>query len=178
MLLSSLVVLALFAFAAAVTTTGGSTLPGGGAPAASAPTPTPSASSSGGVSPAPTPPARVSSSATRNGGLLAGLLAALVGATLYFLSSLKRHDVDFVPGYLPDYAFRAAQAVTYTFLVFTTPLMRDQTFYDWPPLTVGLFVGLFIQQVEHALEAVAERVTAGLAAFASVDTQNRPLMDT
>jgi hypothetical protein len=162
--LSCAVIVALLALATALATARGQAFMGigRGTPTTSAPT-TPSPSTSG--APPPGSPTTAQFKSALNGSLLAGMLAALVGVTLYFLSSLKRHDVDFAPGYLPDYWFRAAQAVTYTFLVFTIPLMRDQTFYDWPPVTVGLFVGLFIQQVEHALEAVAERVTSGLAAF-------------
>jgi apolipoprotein N-acyltransferase len=87
-----------------------------------------------------------------------------LGVTLYVLQAAKRRRSEFDLRYLPDYCFRAAQAAVYLYVIMTV-IARGEAheFASWPPNLIGLFVGLFIEQVEEAVQGVGQRLGDALA---------------
>ena len=87
-----------------------------------------------------------------------------LGVTLYILQVAKQRRAEFDLRYLPDYCYRAAQAAVYLYVIMTL-IARGQAheFAAWPPNLVGLFVGLFIEQVEAAMQGVGGRLGDALA---------------
>lgn len=90
----------------------------------------------------------------------------LVGVTLYVVSSVKKRRERFDYAYLPDYFYRAAQAVVYLYATLAV-MQLDTTpgaLSNWPPNLVGLFVGLYIPHVEKAIEGFGQRFEEALTA--------------
>ncbi len=87
-----------------------------------------------------------------------------LGVTLYMLQKAKRHRAEFDARYLPDYCYRAAQAAVYLYVVMTLIARgHAREFASWPPSVVGLFVGLFIEQVEDAVQGIGLRLAGAVA---------------
>lgn len=87
-----------------------------------------------------------------------------LGVTLYVLQVAKQRRAEFDCRYLPDYCYRAAQAAVYLYVIMTL-IARGQAheFASWPPNLIGLFVGLFIEQVEAAMQGLGGRLGDALA---------------
>jgi len=103
--------------------------------------------------------------------------SALIGVSLYFMSTAKTYRDNWQLRYLPDYCYRAAQAVVYVYIVLAimgqegwgladgppqVPPIPD--FSHWPPNLIGLVVGLFILHVEKAVEGFGQRFEEALTA--------------
>ena len=96
--------------------------------------------------------------------------ASIVGVLLYVMSSAKTRRERFDLKYLSDYFFRGAQAVVYLYIILgfmaqNTQQIASTSFKDWSPITIGLFVGLFIPHVEKAMEGFGQRFEEALAAI-------------
>jgi hypothetical protein len=97
-------------------------------------------------------------------------VSAVVGVILYVMSSAKTRKERFEFRYVPDYCFRAAQAVVYLYVILaileqTRGQQNGYDFTSWPPVLIGLLVGMFILHVEKAMEGLGQRfeeVLAGL----------------
>lgn len=174
-------------------------------------------------------------------------LATLVGVSLYMMGVTKTHKERFDYRYLPDYCYRIAQSVVYTYVVLaimaqvdvgvvadtaphaeqssvtatpsptptptptptattlgatstptpspsTTPTVTqspapttsetdsgsdttnpktDKDFSRWPPVLVGLMIGLFILHVEKAMEGFGERFGEALSALLGRSLEGR-----
>ena len=89
---------------------------------------------------------------------------AYLGVTLYVLQVAKQRRAQFDLRYVPDYCYRAAQAAVYLYVIMTL-IARGQAheFASWPPNLVGLCVGLFIEQVEAAVQGLGQRLGGALA---------------
>lgn len=96
------------------------------------------------------------------------LVFAVVGVLLYVMASAKTRRSRFDLKYLPDYCFRAAQAVVYLYVIMAITAQStdlQQGFASWPPNLVGLLVGMFILHVEKAMEGLGQRFEELLAAL-------------
>jgi hypothetical protein len=85
--------------------------------------------------------------------------AALIGVSLYVMASIRKRKDRFDPRFLPDYAFRAAQAIVYVYVILAIGVQSNKLtdLAAWPPNVIGLFVGMFILQVEKAMEGLGQR---------------------
>ncbi len=105
---------------------------------------------------------------------------ALVGVLLYVMQQTRTRRERFEPRYLPDYAFRAFQAVVYLYVIMAI-IARTGTpgadFADWEPNLTGLFVGMFIQHVEKAMEGLGQRFEEALTAILSRPLTARTLRE-
>lgn len=94
---------------------------------------------------------------------------ALIGVALYVMSSAKSRRERFDVRYVPDYCYRAAQAVVYLYLIMAIIAQAGPTegyeFTNWPPNLIGLMVGMFILHVEKAVEGLGQRFEEVLAGF-------------
>jgi hypothetical protein len=89
-------------------------------------------------------------------------ISTLVGVTFYVLYNVRKRRDRFDLKYVPDYAFRAAQAVVYLYAILAIfDFLRSQDQRDallqWPPNLIGLFVGMYILHVERAMEGLGYR---------------------
>jgi hypothetical protein len=85
--------------------------------------------------------------------------AALIGVSLYVMASVRKRRDRFDAKFLPDYAFRAAQAIVYVYVILAIGVQSDKVtnLSAWPPNVIGLFVGMFILHVEKAMEGLGQR---------------------
>lgn len=93
-------------------------------------------------------------------------VSCLVGVTLYTLSAVKKRRDRFDLRYLPDYLYRAAQAMVYLYVILAVGWQKEGAVLDferWPPNLWGLLVGLFIEHVEKAMEGLGQRFEEVLA---------------
>jgi hypothetical protein len=89
-------------------------------------------------------------------------ISTLVGVTFYILYNVRKRRDRFDLKYVPDYTFRAAQAVVYLYAIlamFDFLRSRDEkdALLQWPPNLIGLFVGMYILHVERAMEGLGYR---------------------
>jgi hypothetical protein len=97
-------------------------------------------------------------------------LFALLGLALYVMASVRKKRERFDRRYLPDYFFRGAQTVIYLYVVLAIFVMErgKDSQYDletWPPVLLGLLVGMYILHVEKAMEALGQRFQEVLTAI-------------
>jgi hypothetical protein len=99
---------------------------------------------------------------------------SIVGVLIYIMASAKTRRERFDLKYLSDYFFRGAQTVVYLYIILSIQTQRSaevastefaNTFEEWSPNTIGLFVGLFILHVEKAMEGLGQRFEEALAAI-------------
>jgi hypothetical protein len=95
-------------------------------------------------------------------GQLMPFISTLVGVTFYVLYNVRKRRDRFDTKYLPDYVFRAAQAVVYVYAIlaifnFTLAAGDDQALLRWPTNLIGLFVGMYILHLERAIEGLGYR---------------------
>jgi hypothetical protein len=103
-------------------------------------------------------------------GQIVPFISTLVGVTFYVLYNVRRRRERFDLKFLPDYAFRAAQAVVYLYAIlaiFDVMRARSETDFllQWPPNLIGLFVGMYILHVERAMEGLGYRFEEVLTAI-------------
>lgn len=102
-------------------------------------------------------------------GQVVPLISSLVGVTFYLLYNVRKRRGRFDLAYLPDYLFRAAQAVVYVYAILAMfDYLRSegeaagQALLRWPPNLIGLFVGMYILHVERAMESLGYRFEEAL----------------
>ena len=95
-------------------------------------------------------------------GQLVPFVSTLVGVTFYVLYNVRKRRDRFDVKFLPDYTFRAAQAVVYLYAIlgmfhYLRSEGEEQALLEWPPNLIGLFVGMYILHVERAMEGLGYR---------------------
>jgi len=101
-------------------------------------------------------------------------LFAYLGVTLYVLQAAQRRRDAFAVRYLPDYFYRGAQTGVYLYVIMTVFARgRAHEFAAWPPNLVGLLVGLFIEQVETAMQGVGRRFEAAIGEVEATPSTRR-----
>jgi hypothetical protein len=104
-------------------------------------------------------------------GQLYPFLLALTGTALYVMRSVRTRRERFNADYWPDYAFRCAQACVYLYIILAilaqtrdAPDLVNYAFTGWSPNLIGLLVGLYILQVEKAMDGFGDRFGEALGA--------------